>query len=82
MCKPITDTRTKSTFNLFEDYLNQLYSDCYNEDEAIENFCYMRNGKIWESLIRKHVKDCELGALLRKYDPICFNTLFNELHYR
>lgn len=78
----ITDTRTKSSFNLFEDHLNQLYSDTYSEQEAIEQFDYMRDGKIWESLIRKHFTNHELGNLLRKYDPICFHTLFNESHYR
>ena len=82
MERPLTDTRTKSTFNLFEDYLNELYSDTYSEQEAIDNFCYMREGKIWESLIRKHFTNHELGNLLRKYDPIAFNTMFNESHYR
>lgn len=82
MERPLTDTRTKSSFNLFEDHLNQIYSDTYSEQEAVDHFSYMRGGKIWKSLIIKHVNDHELGALLRKYDPIAFNTLFNESHYR
>jgi len=63
-----------------EQELNYMYSETYNEDEAIEQFIYLTNrnrGKGNTTTIA-HIRKCyqneKLGTLLRRLDPISFNV--------
>ena len=61
-----------------EKHLNQLYADIFSEEQAVEQFEYMINksrGKHTTiSAIRVAHTNHELGSLLKKYDPIAFNS--------
>lgn len=60
-----------------ETYLNEFYSDVYSEEEALNDFIYltspMRGKRTTESHILKCHRECRLGSLLRRLDPIAFN---------
>lgn len=64
--------------NNYEQYLNSLYSSCCSIDEAIENFCYLKNGAIKEATLRLAYLNQRIGTLIRRYDPIAFNVGFRE----
>jgi hypothetical protein len=61
-----------------ERHLNQLYADIFSQEQAVEHFIYLTNKSrgnyTTEANIRKHHTNHTLGTLLRKYDPIAFNT--------
>jgi len=66
------------TKKAYTDYLNDLFADIYSAEEAYEQFCYFKNGKIARSVIYSAHANHILGVLLRKNDPIRFNLGFNE----
>lgn len=68
----------KKTARNHEAFLNELFSDTYNEREAIERFEYLNNGKVQPRTIVNAHTNHELGTLLRKHDPIAFNASYNE----
>lgn len=73
----------KQTKKQYEAYLNGLYSEtCYDYTTAINEFDYLtvksRGNHTTRENIIKHYNNLQLGALLRKYDPIAFNVGFNE----
>jgi hypothetical protein len=62
-----------------EKELNKIYSDCYSEDDAVEDLIYLtnknRSGKVTTvNTIRKHYRNATLGTLLKRLDSIRFNT--------
>ncbi len=61
-----------------EKHLNALYADMFSEEQAVEHFCYLTNKTrghaTTEANIRKHHRNHTLGSLLRRMDPIAFNT--------
>jgi len=61
-----------------EKHLNELYNDCYSEEQAVDQFIYLttkgRNGgSTTVNNIRNAHRRRELGTLLRRLDPIAFN---------
>lgn len=62
-----------------EQKMNEIYSSCYSEDEAVETLIYLTSknrsgGHTTEANIRKQYRKGRLGTLLKKYDPIAFNV--------
>lgn len=62
-----------------EKHLNALYFDVWTEDEAVDNLIYLTNktrsgGHTTVNGIRSAYRRRELGTLLRKLDPILFNS--------
>lgn len=60
-----------------ERHLNQLYADCYSEEQAVEQFIYLTNkSRIGGHTTEKHIRHCHrnhmLGSLLRRLDPQAF----------
>jgi hypothetical protein len=69
--------------NDFETYLNNLYDDELSDvNAALEKFDYLtspkRQNHISKGFIIGHYQTATLGSLLKKYDPIAFNTMLNE----
>ena len=67
----------------FETYLNNLYEDTISDvTTALEKFDYLtapnRKNRTTKSVIIGHYQNEQLGSLLKKYDPIAFNTMLNE----
>lgn len=60
-----------------EKSLNNLYFDCYTEEQAVEKFIYLTNkirgNHTTEKNIRKQYRMRKLGTLLRRLDPVAFN---------
>lgn len=68
----------KRTAKNYEAHLNELYTDIYSAEEAVEQFEYLNSGKIkHETIIIAH-ENHELGTLMRKHDPIGFNAGYSE----
>lgn len=65
-----------------ERYLNELYFDIYSEGQAIDNFIYLTNKSRGAHTTEAHIRKCynrrELGSLLRRLDPIAFQTSKND----
>ena len=63
--------------NSKEKRLNDLYSDCFSEESAVEQLIYLTNksrGKYTtESNLRKCYYDRTLGSLLKRLDIVAFN---------
>lgn len=59
-------------------YINNYYSDGYSEDEVVDMFIYLTNPnrlhKTSEAHIRKSYRNYTIGKLIRRLDPIFFNT--------
>lgn len=57
--------------------LNELYSDTYSEEQAVDALIYLtskaRGKRTTEANIRQQFRNKQLGTLLRRYDPISFN---------
>lgn len=72
----------KQTKKHYEEYLNQLYSDIYSESAAEDNFIYLTNKNRGKVTNVKAITDAHanhmLGSLLRKFDPIAFNTGYSD----
>lgn len=66
---------TKYTKKVHEEYLNNLYSETYSIEEAINNFIYLSKNK---NTIIKHYNSKKLGSFLRKNDLIAFNCSYND----
>lgn len=71
------------TKKAYEAHLNELYEQtCYDYCTAISEFDYMtvksRGRHTTRANIINHYNKQQLGALLRKYDPIAFNVGLNE----
>jgi 5,10-methenyltetrahydromethanopterin hydrogenase len=60
-----------------EQNLNLLLTECYSEEEAVDQFIYLTNkarGKhTTEQSIRNALRNASLGSLLKRLDPIAFN---------
>jgi hypothetical protein len=60
-----------------EKHLNELYTDCFSENQAIDNFIYLTSKNRSQRTTEAHIKKCyqnrELGSLLRRLDPTAFN---------
>lgn len=61
-----------------ENHLNALYTDCFSEEQAVDNFIYLTSkgrtgGRTTENNIRTCHRNRTLGSLLRRLDPIAFN---------
>lgn len=65
-----------------EQHLNELYKDAYSESQAYDQFEYLCNKQrkhfIIPRTLRNHINRGSLGTLLRKYDPIAFNTSYSD----
>lgn len=62
-----------------EKRLNEMYFDCYSEEQAVEAFIYLTTkGRIGGSTTVNNIRNAyrrrELGTLLRRLDPIAFNV--------
>lgn len=62
-----------------EEQLNNSLTNCYSEEDAVENFIYLtskRRGKNNRTTVR-NIERCyrenRLGSLLRRLDPMSFN---------
>lgn len=60
-------------------HLNELYTDMFTEEQAVENFIYLTvKGRAGGRTTVNHIRNCHrnrsLGNLLKKYDPIAFRT--------
>ena len=75
-------TKTKETY---ENYLNDHY-DSVGFESTCRQLIYLTNpdrGKhISNSVLEKWIGFKRAGTLLRKYDPIAFNTGFNDWNRR
>lgn len=62
-----------------EQHLNEMYTDSFTENEAVENFIYMTSKQRSKGnrTTVSHIRNChqrrELGSLLRRLDSIAFN---------
>jgi hypothetical protein len=59
--------------------LNELYFDCFSEEQAVDNFIYLTNksrhgGTTTVANIRKQHQLRQLGTLLKRLDPTAFYT--------
>jgi hypothetical protein len=61
-----------------EKHLNELFTDSFSEEQAVDHFIYLtskqRGERTTEAYIRKCHRNRELGTLLRRLDPIAFNV--------
>ena len=59
-----------------EQHLNDLYFDCFSEEQAVDTFIYLtskqRDKRTTERNIRNAYNRRELGSLLRRLDPTAF----------
>lgn len=71
----------KKTKKAYEQHLNASYANAYSLGEALENFSYLSSKKglkTTSNRIQTAHNNHTLGSLLRKLDPIAFNTGFND----
>ena len=72
----------KKTKKSHEQYLNELYADMFSQEQAHDEFRYLcnksRGNYTTSSNIINAYANHTLGSLLRKYDPVAFNSSFNE----
>jgi hypothetical protein len=70
------------TITTFEKRLNRVFSEIYTLNEVLERFEYLQNKKrgqaIRKATIIKAYKENRMGTILRKYDTILFNTMYNS----
>lgn len=75
MCK-------KKTKKAYEFYLNNLYSDIYSVEQAIDAFVYLTNRSRGKTATLKRIElahaNRELGTVLRSLDLTAFNTGFYD----
>lgn len=61
-----------------EKHLNELYFSCFSEEQAVEQFVYLTNKsrkqRTTEAHIRKSYQNRELGSLLKRLDPIAYES--------
>ncbi len=57
-----------------EQYLNEVLTECYTPEQAVDNFIYLSN----EATVREHYHQRTLGTLLRRKDPIAFQVSYKE----
>lgn len=67
----------------YEKFLNQMYADCYSEEQIVNALEYMTNksrttGTTTIKNIRSSHQNHIIGSLLRKYDPLAFEVGYNE----
>lgn len=59
-----------------EQALNEFFTDCFSEEQAVDHFIYLtskhRSPRTTEAYIRKCHTDHTLGSLLRRLDPSAF----------
>ena len=67
--------KSKKTKFRYERHLNDLYSDTFSQQEAVEHFDYF---KCRPGTIANAHTQHTLGTLLRRKDPIGFNVGFND----
>lgn len=70
-----------------EKHLNEAYSSCYCEEEAVEAFEYLTvrgryGGSTTEANIRHHFRNHMLGTLVRKYDRTAFECTKSDLNFK
>lgn len=74
----------KVTRREYEQELNQLYSEVYDEQFLIKHFIYMTvktsiNEKPCKtSQLAAKIHNRKVGELIRKYDPTLFNLGYND----
>ena len=65
-----------------EKHLNELYKDMYSRDQAYDEFQYLCNKERMHFIMPwnlwNYIDRGTMGTLLRKYDPIAFNTSYND----
>jgi hypothetical protein len=68
-----------------EQVLNQQYADHLDGESAVEQYAYLTNKKrgnhTTEDDIRFHADNGIFGTLLKKYDPVAYNTAVNEISF-
>lgn len=61
-----------------EKRLNELFSDYYDEDEAVEELIYLTSKERTHRTTENHIRECyrngTLGTLLKRLDPIAYNA--------
>jgi len=62
----------------YEAHLNELYADAFSQSEAVDKFCYFRDGKISNRTLISAYHNRTLGTLLRRYDSIAFEVGYND----
>jgi hypothetical protein len=78
------EKKKKKTKKEYEQYLNELYKDCYSDQQVVDMFVYMtvkqskdhHPCRMFE--LNKYVIIGNAGYLVRKFDPMLFNIGFNE----
>ena len=74
--------KNKRTPAQHERHLNAIYADAFSEEQAVDQFIYLtskqRKKRTTEANIRQQFRNHQLGTLLRKFDPIAFNTSIND----
>jgi len=59
------------------EYLNDFYSENYDQEQAIEKFDYLTSNQRAKRTTLNHIRKCHkahrLGSLLNRLDPIGFN---------
>lgn len=62
--------------NVKEAKLNNIYSDCYTENDVVNELVYLtaksRGKHTTENNIRKAYRERKIGTLLKRLDPIAF----------
>ena len=65
------------TLKAKEEYLNELYLECYSSEAAFDSLIYLtskrRAKRTTESNLRAKIESGKVGTLLRRLDPIAFN---------
>lgn len=65
-----------------EKSLNDYFDETFEYNELIEKFIYLTNKQRGDAISLKRLKNYilskEVGTMLRKYDPIAFNTQYQE----
>ncbi len=64
----------KKTKKQYEKHLNELYTDIYSEEDAVDNLSYLASDKALRNAYNRR----ELGTLVRRNDPIGFNAGYND----
>lgn len=68
-----------------EKHLNELYADCYSEEQTVDLLLYLTNknrrgGHTTEKTIRHYHNNHMIGTLIKKYDTVAFECAKSNLN--
>jgi hypothetical protein len=59
-----------------EVHLNEMYTDIFSEEQAVDHFIYLTNKSRSQTTTENHIRKCHgnrtLGSLLKRLDPQAF----------